>query len=136
MAVGISMMSAITSCKKSSDDHPDPGPAGSTKEDLLVHNWELDSLVNASDPKTYLYSSLQFFNSRSFTNSSRNGSLIAEGTWNISGDSLILSKNIFSNRDTITYFIKKLSADQLILSERYTLDNKDAILEFYYKIIK
>jgi hypothetical protein len=135
-AIIIGTISMITSCKKSDDDDTsDQGNAGTPKETaLLAHKWDLNAVVNISDEDKYLHTTLSFAGTKSFSNIKQDGNTaVSSGDWSIEGDSLKLTETIFHNGGTSTYFMNKLSADELVLFEHYTLGGKNAILEYHYK---
>lgn len=98
----------------------------------LLYKWSLAKVVNISDEHKYLQSTLQFAKDH-YTLTSNTGAVLATGTWHTDQNSLQLQFALFDNGGTPTYRVLKLDPSTLVLEEHYTLDNKDALLEYHFE---
>jgi hypothetical protein len=127
--------SIITSCKKDTDITSDQPAKQENKETVIAGKmWDLDSVVNIASQEKYLHTIFHLSVQKTYTNSEQNDSAtITAGTWSIEGDSLKLTQSLFNEEEPGVYMIHKLSSTELVLFERYTKENKDATIEYYYK---
>ncbi len=130
------LVAGISSCKKEPESNSTTGTSTTlTTEQLLTRKWKLTGLVNLADEKKYLSGILDLKSDKYYTNTFASTSIATQGYWSIVPDSLFLSKGIFSNGNLPHYKIKTISQTEMNLTEHYTLDNKDAIIEYHYTAI-
>jgi len=104
--------------------------------ELLVRQWKLVSLVNISDVEKYVNAVLDIKSNQEFVHTSNSGQIASQGTWTLSSSMLTLSKSLFGDSlSTPVYKVFQCNSDSLILIEHYTLDGKDAYLEYHYAVI-
>ena len=86
----------------------------------------------------YLNTALEFKQAYQYVQFEENGDTIVTGDWNFyNNESYIqLSKGIFSDDTLISFRIINLDLNELKLEEHYTLDDKDAYLEYHFTVIK
>jgi hypothetical protein len=101
--------------------------------DSLIGTWELKGLVNISDEQKYLNTILEINEDKTYSNKEESGEIIASGTWNYqdSEDYIHLSYGLFEYYE-IEYRLKTKESENLVLERHYTLDDKDAYLEYLY----
>jgi hypothetical protein len=110
------------------EKNDEPKPTG------LTGTWQLKQVVNISDEEKYLYSELQIGSDNRYKQYSNTGNLISEGTYQYEEDTLRLEVALFENIEGMgRYGIHNLDDDGFTLKERYTLDNKNAILEYIFE---
>ena len=117
------------SCKK---DSKNDTPIKQQDINPIVGSWKLVELINISDKPKYLNAILEFHNDESYTHSNNSNSIVSEGNWGIENNYLDLEQTLFGNGAESVYRIMKLDSDSLKLEQHYTLDNKDAYLEYHY----
>ncbi len=121
----VTLILLFSNCDKKESTNPD--------YDLIIGNWKLIGLVNISDEQKYLNTNLELFQDSTYSNEKETGESIITGTWllKVSEDYIYLSSGIFDGYPS-NYRIMKIDATSLQLEEHYTLDNKDAYLEYHY----
>lgn len=112
-------------CEKNDDEISLP--------DTIIGKWKLTGLVNISDQYKYLETVLEFQEENLYTNSESTGENITNGNWAYLKDNnyIILSNGIFDD-DKEEFRIIQKTTESLKLEYHYTLDNKDALLEYHY----
>lgn len=125
----IALTFLFTNCEKEETTNFD--------KDLIVGKWKLTGLVNISDEQKYLNTILNMLEDNTYSNNEESGENILTGTWNYLDDTdyINLSSGIFEDH-SVEYRIKKNDANSLILETHYTLDGKDAYLEYHYSRIE
>ena len=109
----------------------------STKKDIdpaatVSATWKLAGLVNISDEDKYLNSILDLKTTKEYTLTNNDGVTITSGTAEYTTASTIsLNHGLFEDYP-VELEIIKLSSTELWLKEHYTLDNKDAYLEYHW----
>jgi hypothetical protein len=123
----------ISSCKKEGTSENTGISISLTTEQKLAHRWKLTGLVNKSDEQKYINGILELKANKTYNNSFASGSITTQGTWTTITDSLFLDSALYNLANGGRYKITLLNTTELHLSEHYTLDNKDAIIEYHYK---
>ena len=95
-------------------------------------NWKLVQVANISDEQKYLNSILSIESNDDYTFLDNDGNIIDHGNWRIEGDYLFLESPFFDNGGEPKYRLMNLSSENLSLEEHYTLDNKNAYLEYHF----
>jgi len=116
---------SFISCDKKDDEI--------SSQDIIIGKWKLSGLVNISDQDKYLETILEFQEGNLYTNNESTGENITNGNWSYLKDNnyIVLSNGIF-NDDLEEFRIMQKNSESLKLEYHYTLDNKDAILEYHY----
>lgn len=131
LKLGFVLMSIVlitlTSCEKEESDKSEE-----SNTNVIVNNWKLVGLINISDQDKYLDAVLEIENNGNYTHTDKNGIIRTQGLWSIESDYLIIDSTLFGNGAEPRYRILKQDADSLKLEQHYTLDNKDAYLEYHY----
>ncbi len=134
MALGM----LCVNCTNQEDPIPEPDQKNQDLNEVkeitqeLMGEWILNDLVNVSDEQKYVNTILEFKNDNTYGNSDSDLKPIGEGDWSVvDKDSIQLTPGIFEN-ETMIYSIEMNSTDSLTLKYHYTLDNKDAIIEYHY----
>jgi hypothetical protein len=99
----------------------------------LNGTWRLTSLVNISDQQKYLNAELEFGDNNQYKHYSNTGALINEGSYEYEEDTLRLGTALFENVPVMGRYGITSSNGTFTLKERYTADNKDAILEYVFE---
>jgi hypothetical protein len=95
--------------------------------------WRLDQVVNISDEDKYLNALLELGSDEKYKLFSNTGSLIAQGSWEQEQDTIQLNVWLFETTGGVgRYGVSKSGDNSMTLKQRYTLDNKDAVLEYLF----
>lgn len=130
MIVGLLVMSlSFMACEKDANEHEEAK--------TIIGEWKLTALVNISDQHKYLDRILEFDN-HVYRSKEADGELRAESKWSLDAEeeTLILHNGIFGNDEAIEYRIMELTDTSLKLERHYTLDNKNAYLEYHFSRVE
>lgn len=126
-------MAAMSSCKKNDDSSGrTESTTPLTTEQKLERKWKLTDFVNISDEEKYLNALLELKADQSYSNTGNDQVKVKSGKWSVVPDSLFLDSGLFSSGDASRFRITLLNESSLNLSEHYTKDGKDAIIEYHY----
>jgi hypothetical protein len=125
LVVAFLFISALVVCFFGCGDDPKPSSFNGT--------WRLYEVVNISDENKYLNAVLELGSDKKYKLISNAGTLVGQGSWEHEQDTLQLDFWLFENTGGVgRYGVSRSDNNSMTLKQRYTLDNKNAVIEYLF----